>query len=753
MSRRPTLVRSVPVEAMYRGSWNRLSLQGTGLDGATILHVRLYDAGGEPLRGDLHLHGPVPGPGPGEFRHALIAFVPAGTAEIRLFARGPAAAAVRAPLLGLRRLGRLSAGAALLRQAPSEVLRGLPRKALRRPGSLPGLLRALLAAEARKPHVLPHDYGTWVGLFDVWDGVLWGAGGVSVGYLVLVGAGGPEGEAGGQAGGVSGAWSGSGALSATLSSLGAQRGGAVPWAVVGAVVGAGASLRAAAAGLGTDYVGLLAPGEVLAPHATVLAADQLARLGRPELATADWDALDAAGRRHAPVFNPRPNHALMLSGMLSQGLWLVRRDTALGHLPEAPPGAPPGTPPGTPSGAPGPPVTAEEARLALWLSRRRAGAEEGPARFGQRIPYILVHRRADTQAAPPAALAALVAEDLAAASQSGAGQAGASQAGAGQAGGGPAIEPVTPAPAALPLTFRLRPGPADARVTAIVPSTLRQPHALACLRAVLAGTGHDALDLHVVVMQPGPLDARQQAAAETLARDPRASVTWLEAPAFNFSAANNHVAARTAGEHVLLLNDDVSPIRPDWRPDWLRWMAAFLADPRTGLVGARLLYPDGSVQHGGVIMGLAGLCDHAHRHLPGHQPGYRHRAVLAQELSAVTAACMLVRRSLYEAVGGLDETYPSAFNDVDFALRIGEAGHAVVLAPQAELHHHELQTYGSHYAGNRQPFHATEVLRMRTRWNSVCQNDPFHNPNLGLNNGFEWEPAFPPRVGGGEVFP
>ena len=121
-------------------------------------------------------------------------------------------------------------------------------------------------------------------------------------------------------------------------------------------------------------------------------------------------------------------------------------------------------------------------------------------------------------------------------------------------------------------------------------------------------------------------------------------------------------------------------------------------------------------------------------------------AVKDATLSAVTAACMLVRRRVLDAAGGLDESYPSAFNAVELALRVRELGWTVAYAPQAELFHHELQTYGDHYAGDRAPFYAPEVERMQRRWSAVCAADPFHNPNLSLRNGCEWQPAFPPRV-------
>ena len=134
-----------------------------------------------------------------------------------------------------------------------------------------------------------------------------------------------------------------------------------------------------------------------------------------------------------------------------------------------------------------------------------------------------------------------------------------------------------------------------------------------------------------------------------------------------------------------------------------------------------------------------------HRHLPRQVGGYMFRAVLAQQLSAVTGACLLVRRSLFEAVGGLDGRDASAFNDVDFSLRIGETGHSVVYAPQAELHHFEIQTFTSHYEGERAASQATDVRRMRDRWESVCTDDPFYNPNLSLSPSNDWNVAVPPR--------
>jgi GT2 family glycosyltransferase len=669
MRRESTLIQSRPVAPPPEGGWHRIFFAVEALEETTILYVTLHDAAGESLCGNLYLHAP-PAPDGGREAHQLVWYVPGEAREARLSALGSAAAALRAEAFLLQPLSRAAAAARLLRHAPLRELAGLARLALTRPRGLRRQLRHVLALTANRAQVPRQSYPAWIALFDQWSAQDFATHGQApdIGYLVL--AQDPD----------------SPALAATLASLAAQ-----PTRPAHVVLHPGAPLRAALAALGGGMIGILQAGEVLPPHATQLAAQTL---GEAEITIADEDDVAADGTRQAPRFKPRPNLALMLSGTLSRGLWLVRRDTLLRHAPETA-------------------ATAEALRLATWLARHRAD----PRPFSRRIPHILVHRRADAEAAPPEALAEIVARHL--------------------QDGGPAITPV----AGWPLGFRLAATLPQQRVAAIVPSTLRAPHSLACIRAILQGTDHAALELHVVVMQPGPLDARQRAAAEAIGRHPNATVTWLEAPGFNFSAANNHVAARTDSDHILLLNDDVSPIRRDW----LRWMCAFLHDPQVGMVGARLLYPDGSVQHGGIIMGLSGLCDHAHRHLPGKEPGYMSRAVLAQELSAVTAACMLVRRRLFEQVGGLDEDYPSAFNDVDFALRVGETGHGIVYAPQAELHHHELLTYGNHYAGDRAAFHAAEVRRMRRRWAAVCADDPFHNPNLGLALGYEWKLAFPPR--------
>jgi hypothetical protein len=170
-----------------------------------------------------------------------------------------------------------------------------------------------------------------------------------------------------------------------------------------------------------------------------------------------------------------------------------------------------------------------------------------------------------------------------------------------------------------------------------------------------------------------------------------------------------------------------------------------LSDPQVAAVGAKLLYENRTVQHAGVIMGLAGLCEHAFRHLPQGAPGYAGRASLDQELSAVTGACLLMRREVFDAIGGMDEVFASGFNDVDLCMKIRAQGHSIVWSAHAELFHLESLSFGHHYAGDSAPRELVDIERLWKRWHEICEDDPFHNPNLSLTRGMEWTPAFPPR--------
>jgi O-antigen biosynthesis protein len=482
------------------------------------------------------------------------------------------------------------------------------------------------------------------------------------------------------------------AARASLDSLAAQ---AVP--VRARVLAHGAPVAAALIGATEPYVLILQAGEVLPRHAAALLGEWMVRNGAPSALCADEDEIAEDGARAAPLFKPQPNRALMLSGTLARGAWLFRRDWVATHAPEA-------------AG------WAEGLRLDLWLRLHEAGQAEET----RRVPFVLAHRRPDVEQAPPEAITPVVDAHFARLGQ-----------------------PARVSADALPL--RVRPVLPEARrrsVALVVPSALRAGHVRRCLRAVLKGTDHDALELLLVVSQSSPLDPEQRATLAAIGNDPRLRVLTLPVKRFNYSAANNFGARHTGAEFLCLLNDDVAPTAPGW----LDAMLGHFADPGVGAVGARLLYPNGTVQHGGIIMGLAGLAEHAHRGLPRREAGYAHRAVLSQELSAVTGACLLTRHSLYTALGGLDESFPIAFNDVDYCLRLREAGHRIVYCAEAELVHYESLSLGHHFSGERAAVEREEVRRMRQRWPDVVAADPFHSPNLLLERGREWETAFPPRV-------
>lgn len=197
---------------------------------------------------------------------------------------------------------------------------------------------------------------------------------------------------------------------------------------------------------------------------------------------------------------------------------------------------------------------------------------------------------------------------------------------------------------------------------------------------------------------------------------------------FNYSALNNKAAAIAKGEILALVNNDVEVITPEW----LTEMVGHAIQPQNGAVGARLWYPDDTLQHGGVIM-VGGVAGHAHKHLPKGLPGYACRAIVSQNYSAVTAACLLVRRDVFEQVGGLNEKdLTVAFNDIDFCLKVQEAGYLNVWTPYAELYHYESKTRGFEDTPEKKQRFEKEVQYMRGRWAHILDADPYYNPNLTM---------------------
>ncbi|RMN51758.1 Glycosyl transferase, group 2 protein [Pseudomonas syringae pv. apii] len=210
---------------------------------------------------------------------------------------------------------------------------------------------------------------------------------------------------------------------------------------------------------------------------------------------------------------------------------------------------------------------------------------------------------------------------------------------------------------------------------------------------------------------------------------------------FNYSALNNAAVRIANGELIGFINNDIEVISPEW----LSEMVSIALQPKVGAVGARLWYPDNTLQHGGVIVGLGGVAGHSHKYLPKGAPGYFCRAELIQEFSAVTAACLIVKKSIVDEVGGLDEeNLKVTFNDVDFCLRVQEAGYLNVWTPFAELYHHESATRGHEDTPQKQQRFSQEVQYMKSRWPQMLV-DYVYNPNLTLDYE-DFSLAWPPRT-------
>ena len=198
---------------------------------------------------------------------------------------------------------------------------------------------------------------------------------------------------------------------------------------------------------------------------------------------------------------------------------------------------------------------------------------------------------------------------------------------------------------------------------------------------------------------------------------------------FNYSAINNFGARYAKGEYILLLNNDTSVIEPDS----LRCMLAQCQRAEVGIVGAKLLYDDDTVQHAGVIIGYQGVAGHAFTGIGDDVYGYFARAVLSQELSAVTAACLLTKRSVFDEVGGLDESFEVAFNDIDYCMKVRAAGYKIIYDPHAKRHHYEYKSRGAEDTGKKQERFGGEIMHFIDKWRAaLIAGDMYYNPNLEL---------------------
>jgi len=467
-------------------------------------------------------------------------------------------------------------------------------------------------------------------------------------------------------------------------------------ATTGGIAAATNSALALATG---GYIALVDNDDALHPLALHYVADAIIRNLDAGLLYTDEDKLDAKGQRCEPHFKCAFNYELLLAQNMIGRLAVYRRDL-VSELSED--------------------DGCQEYDLAL-----RAAETLNPSQIVH-IPRVLYHSRAASGTwvssgeskpyATTGARAALSAhlERI-------------------------GKEGIVMAAPELPMMNRVRfsiPCP-NPRVSIIIPTRDGGNRLGACLASIDRRTTYSPFD--ILVVDNGSRDASTLRLLRDIGKD-RVCVIRDDSP-FNFSALNNRAVARASGEFICLMNDDIEVITGDW----IEEMLSFAAQPGVGAVGARLWYPNGLLQHGGVILGLRGAADHAHRYLPRGAPGYFGRAVLHQSLSAVTGACLMVRKSIYHQVDGLDETLAVSFNDIDFCLRLREAGFRNVWTPYAEMVHRESASRGRDTSTEQLNRVAAELHIMENRWGTLLLGDPAYSPNLTLERE-DLSLACPPRL-------
>lgn len=277
------------------------------------------------------------------------------------------------------------------------------------------------------------------------------------------------------------------------------------------------------------------------------------------------------------------------------------------------------------------------------------------------------------------------------------------------------------------IRYRVKYGlPENHDVTIIIPTRNGYATLHRCIDSILKRTNYPAYEL--LVVDNGSDDFNTLNYLKTLSEN-GVNVVVANQP-FNFPALNNLAVAQCQSEFVCLLNDDTEVINPEW----LAELVGHGSQPGVGCVGAKLRYPDDTIQHAGVILGIGGVAGHSHKHFSKDHEGYFSRLQVSQNLSAVTAACMLTRKSLWQQIGGMEERLAVAFNDIDFCLKLSEAGYSVVWTPWAELYHHESVSRGYEDTPEKQERFRQEVEYMMNRWPAQLARDPHYSPHLTLKN-------------------
>ncbi|HUI25053.1 MAG TPA: glycosyltransferase family 2 protein [Candidatus Kryptonia bacterium] len=469
----------------------------------------------------------------------------------------------------------------------------------------------------------------------------------------------------------------------------------IRWVDSGASVRADALNRALAHASG-GFCGVVDGAAALAPHALFAMAAEHNQHPDAEMMYSDEDAIDMGGARHRPLFKPDWNPDLLCSQPYV-GHFAAYRTELVRHL-----------------GG----WRRDFDRLEEWDLALRATATI-PATHIRHLPHVLYH--ADTQAdgglaRPPATVRRMLGEHLR------------------RIGVDAELNETSHG------TLRIRyPTGNPPPLVSIIISTRNARDLLErCVTSLREKMVYPRFELVIVDNQSDDDGARAYLRALQLQSDVR--VLRFDAP-FNFSAINNFAVGHAQGAVLAFLNNDVEVVAADW----LSEMVGHALRPEVGAVGAKLYYPDGRIQHAGVVLGLGKLAGHGYRGVIEPEPEPDARTFAVQDVSAVTAACMVLRTEVFRAVGGFDATLPVAYGDVDLCLRLQQRGYRVVWTPHAVLSHWESATRGLDHSVAKVRRLRREQRLMAERWGALLSADPAYNPNLTLAApGFA--PAFPPRV-------
>jgi len=263
------------------------------------------------------------------------------------------------------------------------------------------------------------------------------------------------------------------------------------------------------------------------------------------------------------------------------------------------------------------------------------------------------------------------------------------------------------------------------KVTVIIPTKDRVELLTKCVQGVLENTDYDNLEIIIVTnnsTETPTLNYLKKISLEI-------NVQVIAYPhEFNYAAINNFAVSLSSGEVLLFLNNDITIISQGW----LKEMVGHAVRKEIGSVGAKLLYPGGRIQHAGVVMGLGGVAGHSHRYMHDNDGGYFNTLACTQNVYAVTGACLAIKKSLFREVGGFDESFKVAYNDVDLCLKVHAAGYRNLFTPWAELMHYEKASRGENDTPSKEDLFQRERSLMFNKWGHVLLNDPYYNPNLTI---------------------